>query len=212
MTGSRVRWWAPGRTGWWIAALFVVGSACFALGALPAYVDLVGPQAAGVTFFVGSLFFTSAAALQVRDLGASSDRATRAAGLVQLAGTLLFNVSTFEALQQGLTAPEADRTVWTPDVWGSLAFLAASGLAFAVVPRPWLRWRPRNRAWALAAANLVGSIAFGVSAVASRVVLSTDTLRDAERANLGTFIGALCFLVGAMLLIPRSPRIGEVNR
>ena len=49
--------------------------------------------------------------------------------------------------------------------------------------------------------NMVGSIAFGVSAVASNV-MSDDTLRDAQRANLGTFVGALCFLVGAVLLIP----------
>jgi len=205
MSASPVRWWAPGRRVWWIAALFVVGSACFALGALPAYVDLVGAQAAGVTFFVGSLFFTSAAALQVLSSGPSSDRPTRAAGLVQLAGTLLFNVSTFAALRQGLTATQADRMVWTPDVWGSVAFLVASGLAFADVRRPWLTWRPRDLAWSVAAANLVGSIAFGVSAVASRVVLSTDTLADAQRANLGTFVGALCFLVGAVLLIPASP-------
>ena len=205
MTGSPVRWWAPRQTGWWIAALFVVGSACFALGALPAYVDLVGAQAAGVTFFVGSLFFTSAAALQALGSGPATDWSTRAAGLVQLAGTLLFNVSTFAALRQGLTATQADRMVWTPDVWGSVAFLVASGLAFADVRRPWLTWRPRDLAWTVAAANLVGSIAFGVSAVASRVVLSTDTLADAQRANLGTFVGALCFLVGAVLLIPASP-------
>ncbi|RYV52895.1 hypothetical protein EUA98_00900 [Pengzhenrongella frigida] len=207
-----MRWWSPWRTLWWIAALFVVGSACFALGALPVYVDRVGSQAAGVTFFVGSLFFTSAAALQALDSGPSSDRATRAAGLVQLAGTLFFNVSTFAALRQGLTAPQADRLVWTPDVWGSVAFLVASALAFADVPRPWLTWRPRDRPWTIAAANMVGSIAFGVSAVASRVVLSTDTLRDAERANLGTFVGALCFLVGGVLLLPGPHDAGDVDR
>ena len=27
-------------------------------------------------------------------------------------------------------------------------------------------------------------------------------MRDAQRANLGTFLGAVCFLVGAVLLIP----------
>ena len=50
--------------------------------------------------------------------------------------------------------------------------------------------------------NMVGSIAFGISAVASRVVTSTETMRDAQRANLGTFLGAVCFLAGAVLLIP----------
>jgi hypothetical protein len=48
----------------WIAIFFMVGSACFAVGAVPGYVSLVGVGADGVTFFVGSIFFTSAAALQ----------------------------------------------------------------------------------------------------------------------------------------------------
>ncbi|MGV8967892.1 MAG: hypothetical protein ACOH2F_16650 [Cellulomonas sp.] len=212
MSAPPVRWWAPARMIWWIAALFVVGSACFAIAAVPAYVTWVGPSATGVTFFVGSLFFTSAATLQVLSTGSSADRATRAAGLVQLAGTLLFNVSTFAAMQQGLTALQADRTVWTPDVWGSIAFLIASGLAFAGVRRPWLTWRPQDLSWSVAAANLVGSVAFGISAAASRVVLGTDTLRDAERANLGTFVGALCFLLGAVLLIPGQRDVEEMTR
>ena len=31
---------------------------------------------------------------------------------------------------------------------------------------------------------------------------ATTRLRDAQRANAGTFVGAICFLVGAALLIP----------
>ena len=30
----------------------------------------------------------------------------------------------------------------------------------------------------------------------------TGQLHNAERSNLGTFIGAVCFLVGAILLLP----------
>jgi hypothetical protein len=183
---------------WWVAVLFMVGSACFALGAVPAYLDAVGVEADGVTFFVGSLFFTSAAGLQ---LWLSTDRAQRWAGGVQFVGTLLFNISTFDALQSSLSADQADHRVWTPDVLGSIAFLVASALAYAEVRRPWLRWRPGDLGWSIATLNMVGSIAFGVSAAAA-YVLSNDTLRDARRANLGTFLGAVCFLVGAALLIP----------
>ena len=50
--------------------------------------------------------------------------------------------------------------------------------------------------------NLLGSIAFGVAAVASYVIPATGELRDAERANLGTLVGAICFLIGALLLLP----------
>ena len=49
----------PRRT-WWISGLFAVGSICFALGALPAYLDAVSARADGLTFFIGSIFFTCA--------------------------------------------------------------------------------------------------------------------------------------------------------
>ena len=49
--------------------------------------------------------------------------------------------------------------------------------------------------------NLVGSIAFGVSAVASYVT-SSGQLLSVALTNLGTFVGAICFLVGAILLLP----------
>ena len=45
----------------------MVGSSLFALGAVPFYADAVGLRATAVTFFVGSLFFTSAAFLQYRE-------------------------------------------------------------------------------------------------------------------------------------------------
>jgi hypothetical protein len=41
-----------------------------------------------------------------------------------------------------------------------------------------------------------------VSAVAGYISPATGQLRNAERSNLGTLIGALCFLVGALLLLP----------
>ncbi|MET0699866.1 MAG: hypothetical protein ABWY93_09375, partial [Mycobacterium sp.] len=50
--------------------------------------------------------------------------------------------------------------------------------------------------------NLIGCVAFGVSAVAAFVRIDGATL-DATLANLGTFIGALCFLVAALLILPR---------
>ena len=50
--------------GTWIAVLFMVGSACFASGSVAGYSSLVGARADAVTYFVGSIFFTSAAYLQ----------------------------------------------------------------------------------------------------------------------------------------------------
>jgi len=38
--------------------------------------------------------------------------------------------------------------------------------------------------------------------VAGYISPVTGDLRNAERANLGTFVGAVCFLIGALLLLP----------
>jgi hypothetical protein len=86
-------WWAPRSRGWWIAVLFAVGSLLFAVGSVPGYVTAVGARWDSVTYFIGSLFFTSAAFLTYREAA----------------------------------------------------------------------WRPRSWAWWIALANLLGSVAFGVS-------------------------------------------------
>src|SRR4051794_18527183 len=97
-----------------MGVLFAIGSTCFLLGPVPAFLDLVGPQADGAVFFVGSIFFTSAATLQLRE----SVRAGRAesslapgwrslwqphnrdwwSSAVQWVGTLFFNATTLHGL------------------------------------------------------------------------------------------------------------------
>lgn len=217
--GTRSVWWAPGAIGWWIGVLFIVGSACFAAGSVPGFVDLVGAAAVGWTFFVGSIIFTSAGLLQylatanpgpVAGLGPSSrfrfvfwEPARRDwwASVVQLAGTVFFNLSTYFALQTTWTAAEANRLIWRPDVYGSVCFLVASGLAWSTVAHRRIAWRGRGIAWWVAALNLAGSVAFGFSAVASKIVPESGDPRNVAVVNLGTFVGAVCFLAGACLLL-----------
>jgi len=198
----RATWWAPRVRGWWIGVLFMIGSACFALGAAPGYATAVGARADGVTYFVGSLFFTSAAFLQFRESRPGS-RLDRWATSVQLVGTLFFNVSTAHALITNWTAAQSDQKVWRPDALGSICFLVASELALIVVGKRWISWKPRVKDWWIAMLNMVGSIAFGVSAAASYVIVDSGVLRNADRANAGTFVGALCFFFGALLLLPQ---------
>ncbi len=206
---------------WWIAVLFMVGSACFAVGSVPGYVSLVGLAADGVTFFVGSIFFTSAAYLQFAEVvntEPAPDAGRRRFRLasweprridwlatsIQLVGTLFFNISTFRAMLASLDAAPASLLTWRPDALGSVCFLAASWLAFAEAGHHWLSWRPRNLGWRIGALNLVGSIFFGLSAIGAYVVPSTGELLNAALANGGTFLGAICFLTGAALLIPEA--------
>jgi uncharacterized membrane protein len=117
---------------------------------------------------------------------------------VQLAGTLFFNLSTFHALQTGLDATEYDRLVWRPDWRGSICFLVSGVLAYVAV-----RQVSRHaRECRIAVVNLAGCVAFGISAVAGYVVPSTGSALDLAAANAFTAVGALCFLVGALLLLP----------
>ena len=216
-------WWAPHRASWWIGVLFAIGSTCFLVGPFPGVVELVGTSADAMIFFVGSIFFTTAAALQWletvnADMGLAHRRhRLRIASLeprridwwasgVQLVGTILFNVDTFRALEVGLDAQEYDRLVWTPDVLGCVCFLVASGLAYAEVGG-----RAHRGEWRIAALNLVGSVAFGISAIAAFWVPTEGSVVDLAAANAFTALGGLCFLIGALLLLPEGAGESEAG-
>ena len=141
--------------------------------------------------------------------GAESHRIERYdwwSALIQFVGTLLFNVSTFAAVLANLDAEQANRWVWRPDIWGSLAFLISSGLAVVATTDTDRLWDPHARNWRTTWLNMLGSVAFGVSALAAWVDPSSGTVANARIANLGTFVGAICFLVAALLAKPPAPR------
>lgn len=206
-----------------IAGLFVAGSACFVLGSVPAYLNAVGGVADSVTYFVGSIFFTSASFLQLvqaqspsmTDVDSANQYRPSAvrlwrwlphergwlAAVTQFPGTLLFNVSTFAALAHNATVQEEDRRVWRPDFFGSTLFLVASVFGILAVGR-FLSFRPKSLPWRIAWLNMIGSIFFMASALASYVLPSSGDLLSSRVAVGGTLLGAICFLVGAALLIP----------
>ena len=101
----------------------------------------------------------------------------------------------------GLGASPAHHPIWRPDALGSICFLVSSWLAWAEECHGPFAWRPSRISWRITALNLVGSVAFGVSAIASYVT-SSGQLLSLALTNLGTFVGAVCFLVGAVLLLP----------
>ena len=120
---------------------------------------------------------------------------------IQLVGTVFFDVTTFTALDAALSPRRADLVVWTPDALGSICFLVASELAFAEAGHAWASWRPQSMGWRIAALNLAGSAFFGISAIAGWVQPATGDLLNAALDTAGTFLGAICFLVGAVLLL-----------
>lgn len=93
---SELVWWRPRRRGWWMSVLFSLGSLCFTVAAIAAQWASISRPGIGVTFFFGSLLFTSAAYLQYsetvnveRSLWISCAALAPAAGLVGTAADRL---------------------------------------------------------------------------------------------------------------------------
>jgi hypothetical protein len=206
-----------------MAVLFAVGSTCFLVAAVAAQWASSPRDAIGVTFFVGSIFFTSASYLQYsetvnveRDLGHQRGRRRWKpasweparidwlAAAVQLVGTVFFNVTTFTGMKHGLSTSESNRRVWAPDALGSVCFLVSSELAYAEVCHRWVCVKRRSLSWRIVALNLLGSIAFGAAAIASLLEPSSGEPISARVANAGTALGGLCFLVAALALMPEA--------
>jgi hypothetical protein len=219
-----LRIWLPAALGWWIAVLFMIGSALFAVGGFRAawpdasVLHWIASSAINPVFFTGSLFFTTAAYLQFyevlngditvpgaprRFFGWRPRNLGYFAALVQLIGTLLFNRNTADALIPGLGWRGQDMLVWKPDIIGSFCFLVSSQLAAMEYAHSWFTFRPRQLSWWIVVANMLGSILFMVSAIAS-FVEPGDKLFAPLLANAGTFGGAVCFFLGAYLLIPEQ--------
>src|SRR3954466_5780244 len=114
-------WWRPRDRVWWSGVGFGIGSLCFAVASIASQWASAPRPAIGVTFFAGSVFFTIAAYIQywqavnvdhsraeagvrrrLRPASWEPRRIDWLASLVQLAGTIFFNISTFEAMQRGL--------------------------------------------------------------------------------------------------------------
>jgi hypothetical protein len=213
----------PGRLNTAIAGLFIVGSACFALGSVPAFANGVGGVADGVTFFVGSIFFTTASFLQLVQAqtpaltgvgvdGQNTRTPVRwwrllphdrgwSAAITQFPGTLFFNVSTLAALAHNASVQEQNRHVWRPDIYGSTLFLIASAFGILAVGAFW-SWRPRSLPWCIAWLNMIGSLLFMTSALASFVLPRSGEVINFRIDIAGTLFGALCFLIGAVLMFP----------
>ncbi len=214
--------WSPRTLDWRVSAFFIIGASCFALGSLPSYALRVPVRAVGITFFVGSILFTSAGASQLLQLrrnyaASSSGQAVRRwhvaiehgslvwwSTAIQFIGMLFFNINTFDAMSTNLSVEQVNRLVWAPDLIGSIAFLAASHLAWLAVTdrRLWVVLTD-DEDWWIAVFNYLGSIFFMISAIGA-FTLDTDETINQVWVNAGTFLGALCFMVGAYLLLPKA--------
>jgi hypothetical protein len=199
-----------------MAWAFAVGSACFLIGPFPGYESLVGAAATAVTFFVGSLFFTAGGALQTwlsatDRRGGPVGRANWWAAVIQSAGTLYFNISTFHSMWTVLSNPHYDRLVWRPDAFGSVCFLVSGIIAYrASARRGWLP-ATGTPGWWQPAVNLLGCVFFGISAIAGFVLPASSSMVDQAAANWNTSAGAACFLACAVAALYRREAPDRAN-
>src|SRR3954469_21432758 len=111
----------------WMALFFALGSTCFLVGPFPGYAQLVGESADAITFFVGSILFTAGGGLQswlawAERRSPGGGRAGWWAAIVQSAGTLFFNVTTFHSLSTLPDNAGYDRLLWRADAPGARLF------------------------------------------------------------------------------------------
>lgn len=190
----------------------MIGSSLFAIGAAVGIWNPGNTTLTNVLCFVGAWFFTAAGLMQVVLSGdavvqvnyspGKMFRAVWLAAAIQSVGTILFNVSTSAAL----TAASVDaqkHLVWNPDAGGSVAFLISAVFVYVAYYREYSRlWQPKDPGWWAAQINMIGCIAFAVSAVGAFIVADGSSA-DSTLANWGTFIGAICFFVASAVVLPQ---------
>ena len=213
---------------WWIGTVFALGAFLFALGSIfslnpeiARWLDLTTTQV-GAVFFAGSIPFTTAAYLQLyQSANAPSfdQRNTGAPGrtkifgwkprdigwlscALQFPGTVLFNINTFDALLPGLNWWQQDIAVWTPNIIGSILFLASGYLAFVETCHAHLAWRPHELSWWVTLLNLLGCIGFMIAAIFAVVPKEEVSPMFSILSIAFTLQGALCFFLGSVLMLP----------
>ncbi|MBL3698208.1 hypothetical protein [Leucobacter luti] len=193
---------------------FIIGGSLFAVGSAASIWDFAGVGFTNWCCFIGAWFFTTAGLFQVVLSGDATvpgrpgqGKALRAewlAAATQSFGTILFNVSTTTALTAKSVSAEK-HYMWNPDAGGSVAFLISAFFVYVAFYRSeHTLWEPRSSGWWSAHINMLGCIAFAVSAVGA-FVLSDGSSKDAPVANWGTFIGAVCFVLASAVVLPQAP-------
>ncbi len=212
-----------------MALLFILGSSCFALAGFQAAFPDLGLEilrhaaTQNVCFFVGSIFFTSAAFLQWQqsiqfDLSKAHLPAAERwkwwdwrfhdagymASFSQFIGTLFFNLNTGLPLMIDGSWLEQDLMVWAPNFSGSVLFLVSSCYACVEVGQKFWVFAPRNYSWWIAQSNLLGSIFFQVSAFLSFVPPNGLGATVSFWASVWTSLGGICFFLAAYLMLPEQ--------
>ena len=212
----------PELLSWWIGTLFMIGSALFVAGSvmLLYFSDRFAPDTINLTYFIGSLFFTSAAYGQrIQAINANiallpSAREKKAAwrwwarGLrnpgflsaaSQFIGTILFNFNTFDVFYHYRHPIGEHIFVWVPNMIGSILFLVSSFFAWVEIYYDDYVHPLRSVTWWVVWLNIVGSILFQLSAIFGYINPWTGAVVDGDLSVQYTLWGAACFFAAAWL-------------
>lgn len=226
-----LHWWAPARLAWWVAVTFIIGSSCFIAGAGMALIPFFSGSSYNAVFInqvyaVGSVFFSLASYLQFVE-AINSERGADffvrgthrrnshfrfiaweprhipfLATLSQFVGALCFNVDCFFALLPHLTWQQADFALWLPSMVGSILFLISGYLSvIEVVHRLWAIL-PQDISWWVVFINFIGCVFFMIGSATALSLPSLDSASLSALSNSGTLLGAVCFFLSSLLMIP----------
>lgn len=218
----------------YIGNFFAVGAALFALASILMFSPTTPPgltNLANITYFLGSIPFTIAASLQhfqsantsaFPDVASTTIPATRikmigwqprSAGwwstFAQWLGTIAFNISTFNAISAPSEKLLDTLEIWGPNFEGSVLFLISGYLAFIEVSNKYWSWQPHSLSWRIVFINFAGCVAFMIAAVAPSTRAAHSLEGIFVYSDTYTLVGAICFFMGAMLLVRESERAAD---
>ncbi|MEW5425250.1 hypothetical protein [Amorphus sp. 3PC139-8] len=228
---ARAPVWQTQTYNWITGGVFAVGAFLFMAGcALTLMQELTGsPQSVliNIVFFCGSIPFTTAGYLQHFQAanaepftpGAPADGASKRrifligwqpkspgwlSTITQFFGTVAFNFNTFDAIHTPSGWVMQDLVIWVPGMIGSVLFLVSGYLAYIEAGHAYLSWRPKELAWWIVFINLVGCIAFMTASILAYTPAGPEPGWIPAVSNGHLWFGALCFFVGALLLMRES--------
>ncbi|MBK0329777.1 hypothetical protein I5535_21280 [Rhodobacteraceae bacterium F11138] len=225
--------WQQPAYNWWTGLSFSIGSLLFMLGAALSLLHTpLTPVQIGIVFFLGSIPFTIAGFLQNFQAANSTNfsrNAPRSADrlhllgrrphdpgwlstITQFAGTVAFNFNTFDAIHPDAKWYIQDLTIWLPGMIGSVLFLLSGYLAFVETSHAFWSWKPRDLDWQIVFINFLGCVFFMTAGVLAYVPKSNDLTWIVNLANIHLWLGALCFLIGALLMMRESRQVETLGQ
>jgi len=212
----------PDLLSWWVGTLFMIGSALFVAGSvmLLCLSEYVSTFTSNLTYFIGSLFFTSAAygqflqainaniALLPRAREKQKSwrwwaRGLRSPGFLsaasQFIGTILFNFNTFDVFYHYRHPIGEHLFVWVPNMVGSILFLVSSFFAWIEIYHDGYVKRFVSVTWWIVWLNITGSVFFQLSAIYGYIDPFTGSVPNGDLSIAFTLWGAVCFYLAAHL-------------